>query len=644
MLAFVLSATLAHAQTAVDPDPTDPITIEEILVTATRAPASTLDVPAQVTVITREDIDSSPARNIAQLLDVQAGIASVDHGPAGALKTITIRGSTSSQVLVLVDGIRANNEQSGGADLSLIALENVERIEIVRGGASALYGADAVGGVVNIITRRESRNRLKLAFENGSYVPQARLTGKGTSEQEVPAQLVDLVDSQTVSVQGNLHGETADFTSSASFTRAANAYTYTDPTDTRRRRDNADLLGGDLAASLSLSLPNGYFRLAGSGLYQDKGVPGAATSVSLYSRQRDLVVRGSAALFSDALLTDLLTLDLKGHYAYSRLEYENLGSGTLSIHQLHTGGIDASQELFLLDWLSLLYGGNLSYSQAESTELAIRQRLFAAGFLQASLYPYPELLLQPVVRYDHYSDFGGSLNVKLGAVLSLGPHASLKANAFNAFRAPTFNDLYWPEDPFAAGNPDLRPETAYGAEIGLDLERPAFRQSVALYGRLVEDVILWQPGGDGKWRPSNHGEGLYLGLDSQWEVRFGQRLSLFANYSFLLSYALSGSLTLEDNRRLPNLPMHTLDGGLRYRDQSNTLTVQGRFQSARYLKIDNLATLPAHFVADLHYRRQLTERYALWLNLDNLFAAEYEAAADYPMPGFAFRIGMELSL
>ena len=644
MLAFVLSATLAHAQTAVDRDPADPITIEEILVTATRAPASTLDVPAQVTVITREDIDSSPARNIAQLLDVQAGIASVDHGPAGALKTITIRGSTSSQVLVLVDGIRANNEQSGGADLSLIALENVERIEIVRGGASALYGADAVGGVVNIITRRESRNRLKLAFENGSYVPQARLTGKGTSEQEVPAQLVDLVDSQTVSVQGNLHGETADFTSSASFTRAANAYTYTDPTDTRRRRDNADLLGGDLAASLSLSLPNGYFRLAGSGLYQDKGVPGAATSVSLYSRQRDLVVRGSAALFSDALLTDLLTLDLKGHYSYSRLEYENLGSGTLSIHQLHTGGIDASQELFLLDWLSLLYGGNLSYSQAESTELAIRQRLFAAGFLQASLYPYPELLLQPVVRYDHYSDFGGSLNVKLGAVLSLGPHASLKANAFNAFRAPTFNDLYWPEDPFAAGNPDLRPETAYGAEIGLDLERPAFRQSVALYGRLVEDVILWQPGGDGKWRPSNYGEGLYLGLDSQWEVRFGQRLSLFANYSFLLSYALSGSLTLEDNRRLPNLPMHTLDGGLRYRDQSNTLTVQGRFQSARYLKIDNLATLPAHFVADLHYRRQLTERYALWLNLDNLFAAEYEAAADYPMPGFAFRIGMELSL
>lgn len=640
LLALHPQAQAEDAQVVDDP----PIVIEKIVVTATRSQESTLDVPAQVTVLTREDLDASPASNLAELLDAQTGTASADYGPAGALKTITIRGSTSAQVLILVDGIRVNNDQSGAADLSLVPLDNIERVEIVRGGASALYGADAVGGVVNIITRRKTESGLKVSLENGGYIPENRLRGKGSSEQVQPPQLIDLLDSQKVAVQVNLHGESLDFASTASFTRAANAYTFTDLTDKRRRRDNSDLVGGDLAASLSLSLPNGYLRLAGSGLYQDKGVPGADSALSLDTRQRDLIVRGSAALLSNAFLTDLLTLDLKGHYTYSRLEFEDFGSAALSIHQIHSAGVDASQEFYLLDWLSLQYGGNLNYARAASTELNERQRLFAAGFLLASLHPWPELLIQPVARYDHYSDFGGDFNFKLGGVLSLGPNASLKANASSAFRAPTFNDLYWPEDVFAAGNPNLVPETAYSAELGLDLERERFRQSLSFYGRFVRDVILWQPGTDGKWRPSNYGEGFYAGLDGQWEVQLWKPLSLFLNYSFLLSYALSADMTLADDRRLPNLPMHTFDGGFRYKDRSSSLTVQGHYQSLRYEKIDNLTTLPAYFVVCLQYRHQLSSWYALWLTIDNLFAAQYEVVAEYPMPGFSYRIGMEFVL
>lgn len=638
LMCSVLLASPLGAQ-AVD----EPIVLEEIVITATRSEESSLDVPAQVTVISREEIEASPATNLAELLDAQAGASSADYGPEGALKTISIRGSTSSQVLVLVDGIRVNNSQSGSADLALIGLENVERIEVVRGGLSALYGADAVGGVINIVTRRNAENGFKVSFESGGFIPEQRLTGKGSTERKVQAQLQDLVDSQKAAVQVDLAGEALDFVSTASFTRAANAYSFTDLTGKRRRRDNADLLGGDFSANLRYAFQNGSVRLGGSGLYQDKGVPGAVGSLSLDTRQRDLVVRGSAALFSDVLFTDLLTFDLKAHYTYSRLEYEDFGSSVLSIHQVHSSGVDAAQELFALDWLSLLYGGNLSFEQIESTELSSRQRLFAAGFLQTSLYPWPALLLQPVVRYDYYSDFGGMASGKLGGVLSVGPYAALKAGVSSAFRAPTFNDLYWPEDVFAEGNPDLKPETGYSAELGFDVEHQRFRQSLALYGRYVREVILWQPGMDGKWRPSNYGEGLYMGLDGNWEARLWERLSLFTNYSFLLSYALSGDLTLKDNRRLPNLPIHSLDGGLTYRDPSNTFSIQGHYQSLRYLKIDNEDTLPAYFTVNLRYQRRFSTGYALWLNIENLFDAEYEVVSGYPIPGFAFRIGMEYS-
>jgi len=133
----------ASANDAEISESSDTIQLDEIVITATRMEENILDVPEFTTVITAEDIEKKRAKDVAQLLSTETGIYLTDYGPLGSLQSVSLRGSTDAQVLVLVDGVRAVGSH-GGADLSLIPLENVERIEIVRGGTSALYGADAV--------------------------------------------------------------------------------------------------------------------------------------------------------------------------------------------------------------------------------------------------------------------------------------------------------------------------------------------------------------------------------------------------------------------------------------------------------------------------------------------------------------------
>jgi len=145
-------------------------------------------------------------------------------------------GYNRDQVLVLVNGVRQNNALNGGMDLSLIPIENIERIEIVRGGASALYGADAFGGVVNVITKKAAGSRFKITLENGSYIPREYVSGYGGGTTENPADPLDLLDSQKIGLAFSRGGETLSFVTTGSITRADNGFIYNDLNNENRKR------------------------------------------------------------------------------------------------------------------------------------------------------------------------------------------------------------------------------------------------------------------------------------------------------------------------------------------------------------------------------------------------------------------------
>ncbi len=157
---FALPSIVASADDA-------DLKMEQIVVTATRTATTILDSPDNVTVITAEELSAAGVATAAEALEAVAGVEIADSGTAGSVKSVRIRGSASAQVLVLVDGVRMNDSRQGATDLSLLPVEMIERIEVVRGGTSALYGADALGGVVNIITKNRADRTLTLSVTNG---------------------------------------------------------------------------------------------------------------------------------------------------------------------------------------------------------------------------------------------------------------------------------------------------------------------------------------------------------------------------------------------------------------------------------------------------------------------------------------------
>ena len=160
---------------------------------------------------------------------------------------MSIRGSTSSQVLVLLDGIHLNSSRDGSVDLSTIPLEIIDHIEIVRGGESSLYGSSAIGGVINIITKKAQKPSISLTVTNGSYIPHAASTVSSSfATTQVAANPRDFLDSQNVnvSIEGNFGN--LGLNGGGSFTRAANEFTWDDTTGINdwRRRTNADTTAG----------------------------------------------------------------------------------------------------------------------------------------------------------------------------------------------------------------------------------------------------------------------------------------------------------------------------------------------------------------------------------------------------------------
>ncbi|MBN2531801.1 MAG: TonB-dependent receptor [Spirochaetales bacterium] len=607
-------------------DEGDPVELENVIVTATRTEAEVLDVPEHVTVITDGELILSKAKDVAEVLGAEAGISLIDYGPEGSLQALSLRGSSSAQVLVLINGVRAYGSH-GGADMSLIPLENIERIEIVRGGTSALYGADAVGGVINIITKKESKNRICLKIENTSY-PLPDFT--------------TLADKQYAHADFSYTIQNLSINTSINGTLANNEFQYIDSEDRMKTRKNADMKGGDVSCNVYYSLPSGFMNLSGTGVYHDQGSPGSIVSLTPEARQIQTALGTSFQYKTESFFTDILTLDLKAYYNYFKLDYTNPEWSEHSLHTTHSGGIDLSQEIFPSDLFSILYGGALYYEWLDSLDMGTRDRLNCAGFAEAPVY-LDSFILLASIRYDFFSDFGNTLNFKAGITWKLLPSLSLKSNFSKSFRAPTFNDLYWPSSTWAVGNPDLKPETGYCGDLGLTLIKEKYSLNFFIFLRYIEDVILWMTGDDFIWRPENYEKGLYPGVEAQCEIKFLDNLKAGVNYTFLYSFALSGDLDIGDDVRIPYVPVHSLDASLLYTLlKKNTFAIKAHYEGRKYINQDNSKYLPSLFLLDVSYTLELTKYFSFYIAFDNLFNIMAFGMDNYPLPGFSLRTGFEV--
>ncbi len=661
---FVYLLVMAFSTSALWAQPASPPAsapeLNEIVVTATRIDSPILQSPDLVTVVTAADLTSSGAADLADALARQAGVVVNDYGPQGQGKTVSIRGSTDSQVLVLLDGIRLNSSFDGYVDLSRIPVADIDHVEIVQGGASSLWGTGAVGGVINIITKKSEQPQISLDVTNGSYIPHAATAVTESGQSAVAATPMSLVDNQNVNLflSGKLGA--LGLSGGGSFTRAANAFTWDDTTNLGgwRQRNNAQDLGESAFGGMEIPLLDGSLSAKGTFDHSLIGVPGS-TQLTPYvgatsqASQEDTSVTGSFGYAASRFLSDALSLDLKGSYRYAQETYDDPLFPPTSVHTTNAASLDATQKLALTEAVSAVYGASASFERVDSTNLnGTNSRLSLAGFLSVPMVAAETLTITPSTRYDYYSDFPGNLSFQLAAVWAQSDVSSFRLAVGSAYRVPTLSDLYW-TDPYGdTGNPNLKPETSYSGEAGWAFQRDGVSLQTAVFARVVFNQIEWVYSSTTlTTQVMNITESFLPGAEVHGKIDITDRFFLRADYAFIDSFLLQYpgfSYQVSDNQRVPWVPVHNLTLGVGYNDAVSSATVDVQYVSEKtYFDSGSSAwsSLAGYVILNAGYAVKTSNGLSFSIQLKNILnTLYYTEAGGYPMPPFSIETGVQLHL
>jgi vitamin B12 transporter len=437
---------------------------EVVVVTANRTEERLAQTLQHTTLITQEQIRDSGAVDLPTLLRQEAALEIAQSGGVGKQSSTFMRGANSNHTLVLIDGIRANSATVGATALDQIMLDQIDRIEVVRGNVSSLYGSEAIGGVIQVFTKR----------------------GKGKSGLNVAA---GYGTENTARFNAGYGGEAGD----TRFNANLSAF----------RTDGFSAINRDF-------IPLAFFSKVGD--EDDDGYRNLSFSANLSHEFSLGQSVGFTALHSDGKVdfdgegansskSKLTTFSL---YSSNQINGKWRSKVTLAqgIDDLKSFTDGAFTSRFKTTNTQLGWQNDMVFSEAHrlvagleylgqdvksTTQFSTTDRTVASGYLTY----FGELgshTVQVNGRYDRYSDFGGNFSGLLGYGYHITENWRVTAGLSNAFRAPTFNELYDPN--FGFGNPNLKPEKARSAELGLKYQNAKERVKAVMFRTRTNDLIV----------------------------------------------------------------------------------------------------------------------------------------------------------
>jgi vitamin B12 transporter len=588
------------------------VELGQVVVTATKTEIEIAESPQSISVITSKEIAESPHRSIAEIIQQAPAVDVSSYGPAGSLATAQIRGSSASQVLILVNGRRINDPQNGQFDLNNlpIAKDEIERIEILRGSASALYGADAMGGVINILTKTPSREP-----QTSASVSYGRF------------------DTGQVSL---------------SHRWKPGAFSY-DLSVAREKSDgyrpNSDskawIAGGELGYEIG---QNSEITLGARYIDKEVGLPGTVTFPDPDDRQKDKIWLLNVGY--QGQITQRFKLNFKGFHNNYRNTFNSgsqgaLSSGESALHKSFATGGDLQGIWALGETHLLTAGGETIEDRLDSSLIGTEKATRGALYMQDEWAIVSSLTATYGLRWDYHSIYGDQLDPRVGILWRLPAAFRLRASVGRSYRAPTFNDLYWPASGYTEGNPDLQPEKAWTYELGLERNfgKYAIVKAAGFY-RDVQDLINWAPGPDFVWRPSNISAAKIWGGELEMTFYPFKGLAIPLNYSYLYPQDES------TGEPIPNKPKHMVNVGIEYLTSFGLKTnVRGRY--VQYY-VNQTSTLNKdYFVLDARvaYGFKIYQQLSgeAFLSLTNALDRDYETVEGYPMPPQSLTGGLSLA-
>jgi iron complex outermembrane receptor protein len=448
--------------------------LDTVTVVASRTRVS--DALRAVEVITREDIARSTANNVAGLLAERMGVDVYSRSAAQA--DISLRGSTAEQTLVLVDGVRVSDVQSSHYALDLaVPLNSIERVEILRGAGSAMYGPDGIGGVINIVTRRDARGA-DAAVRGGAF---GTIGGNATAGNSVGA----------MQLRTSAEYEKSDGYRAGTDYRIGQA----------RVALSAPAGAGTLSANLGVGIrdfgANDFY-----GPYNSTERTGSVTADAAWQTSLDQWTLSATG--ATRRHTDRFTLIRDNPQIYENLHQTWQSTGELVARTT-------------LSAATVAFGTDILNAQLSSNNLGSRQEWRSAGFGEATFGSAAGSLLDVGVRGDQSSIYGGFFSPSVAFTVPVNDDVRFRASAGRGFRAPTWTERYY-SDPTSHGNPDLVPETFWTGEVGLRVAPTGFASlDISGYVRHADNLIDWvRPAGapTAIWQATNVGSAMYRGVEA----------------------------------------------------------------------------------------------------------------------------------
>lgn len=616
------------------------VTLDEVLVTATRTEQNLKNIGGtSVTVISEEEIAAKQQNTVADVLRGTPGLDIKSDGGMGTKTSIFLRGSDSKNTLVLVDGIMFNDPSSTNrlSDIANLTTDNIERIEIVRGPISVLYGSNASAGVINIITKSGSGDpKTTLGVEGGSYDTYKFYGGNAGA-----------IDKLNYSI--NLSYIDTDGFSTANDDN--NKIPHGGNTSEDDGYDNTTLSGKagyeispnfDLVATLRYIDSEVEFDDFGNGYTGDRfnfstwpPTPEPYGRKKLHTENDQYFGRIDA---KNNFLENFLDSDLYYQYSkHDRQDYDNDGNKSYDY-------LGKSQEigwqgtLSFSDINNLTIGTSYFEEEMESKFQGIdnEDADIKSLWLQEQITFFDNLELVAGLRYDDHDQFGDKTTYRIAPSLLTSFGTLFKASYGTGFRAPSLFELY-----SSYGNVNLDAEESEGWDVGFEQE---VADGTVLFGityfRLTfEDRIEYD------WLTSKYqqadGDTKTKGIESfvQWQPT--NTLSLFLNYTYTDTEAPDGS-------RLTHRPLNKVALGSQYQYKKASFNIDIRWVDERDasafamdLNGNSIETLDAYTIVNLAVRYNLNEMVQLYGRIDNLFDEEYEEVWSYATPGISGYAGIK---
>jgi vitamin B12 transporter len=572
---------------------------EAVIVTATRTAETVDDSLASVSVINREDIEQSQANNITELLRLQAGIDVARSGGPGQQTGLFLRGTNSNQTLVLIDGVRAASATTGAFAWQHLSLTDVERIEIVRGPRGSLYGSDAIGGVIQIFTRKNKGMHVR--GQAGSYNSKLLEAGIGGGD--------------SVNYSLNVTTQKTD-----GFSATNDKLTYFNPDDDGYKNTSASgRLNFSLSNNTELQFSAWYANSETE--YDDWVVDNINSTVDAR------LISQTTSRWSQTLSVGLSQDDIEdqstfgdGQINSERLMADWQHNVTLSLNHLLTAGLSTLKDQARNE--------DLTFNTVNFDKSVRNNAAFAE--LQSQLGSHNFNLSGRIDDHETYGD-----HTTGGIAWGYNPAQDLRLTASygTGFRAPSLNDLYYP----FYGNPALEPETSQSLEFGLRykyLKHQHIRLSV--YRNEIDNLISYD---FVSMQAENINDSQITGMELEYEY-------VQSNWSLLAALTLQQALDKSDNSDLLRRPGEKFSLQVR-RALSNegSVGLEWLYVGERLDRtLSGDETLDPYHLINLSGVVQMTRNLWMEARIDNLFDEDYELVYGYNTPGLSVFIGVNYKL